>query len=225
MREARLAPLSGVVFVVLLVTAALVIGNFDFMPPAGEVADFYQNDSTRIMTGAYLGLLATVFLLWFSGSIYSSLHRGESGSGRLAVSAFGGGVFASGLIALGFVATIAGAERAMLRGPIDPDAAAALFDLASLSASGAAFGFAAMLGAFAIAGSWPGFPRWLTWASGVIAVGLLSPVNYIVLSLVVLWVPVVGIILYRGQRDLRTSPDDARPSGQVQNGLSEQEIV
>lgn len=191
--------MAGVIFAILFVTAALVIDNYEFMPPAGEVAGFYQDDSARIMTGAYLGLLSTVFLILFCGSVYSALRERGAGAASLSLSmaAFGGGVFAAVFIAVGFVATIAGAERALLRGPIDPDAAAALFDLSSLSSSGSAFGFALLLGGFAMRGLRAGFSRWLIWSSGAIAVGLLSPVNYIVLGLLLLWVPLVAVLLFR----------------------------
>ena len=92
-----------------------------------------------------------------------------------------------------------GAERAGLHGAIDPGGAAVLFDIASGGVGTfASFGFAALIGAYAIvalrSGSQPG---WLTWSSLVLAVGLLSPVNWVVIGLVVVWVPVVAIRLYR----------------------------
>jgi hypothetical protein len=199
-RGERLTSLAGPVWAVLFVAAALVISNYEFMPPAGEVADFYQSGSARVMTGAYLGLLSTPFLVLFSGSISTALRRNEEAPSSLAAAVLGGGVLAAGLIAVGFVATIAGAERTMLRGPIDPDVAAAFFDLSSLSASASAFGFAALLGGFALGGTDADFPRWLTRSSGVIAVGLLSPVNYIVLGLLLVWVPYVAAVLFRRAR-------------------------
>ena len=75
MWESKVAALSGVLFVVLLVASALVTGNFDFMPPEDEIAAFYEADSARIMAGAYAGLVAGFFLLWFSGSVKAALAR------------------------------------------------------------------------------------------------------------------------------------------------------
>jgi hypothetical protein len=197
--ESRVAPLSGVVFAVLLVASALIINNYEFMPPQDEIAQFYLADSRRIMVGSYVGLLASFFLLWFAGSVRSALRRVEGESDRLSTVAFGGGVFAAAMITLGYLATTYGAERALLLEGIDPGGAAVLFDLASAAVgSGAPFGFAALIGGFALIGLRSGeLPRWLAWSSLVMAVGLISPVNWLVVGLVVIWIPVVSVRQYR----------------------------
>ena len=38
-RIERLAPLSGLVSVVLVILGAVIISNYDYLPPAEEVAD------------------------------------------------------------------------------------------------------------------------------------------------------------------------------------------
>jgi hypothetical protein len=44
MWERKVAPLSGVAAAVLIVGSALIINNYQFMPPAEDVADFYQTN-------------------------------------------------------------------------------------------------------------------------------------------------------------------------------------
>lgn len=211
MSESRLAPLSGVLVTVLLVAAVVVIGNYDFMPPAGETSTFYADDPRRVMLGAFLGLLGAPFLIWFTGSLYSALSEGSERVDRLGVLAVAGGVSAAVLISFGFLAHFAGAERALIRGEIDPAGAAVLFDVASLaSGTGAGMGLAVMMGAVAVGVSRAGLPRWLGWTSGIVAVGLLSPINYLVMGLVLVWTPTVGVLLFRGRlgraTDLEVSP-------------------
>jgi hypothetical protein len=36
----------------------------------------------------------------------------------------------------------------------------------------------------------------------VIAIGLISPVNWIVIGLAAIWIPVVGVVLYRQNKDV-----------------------
>ena len=92
----RFAPLTGVVFVVLLVAGVVVINNYDYLPPAGEIESFYEDNSTMISVGAFLALLSVFFFLWFLGSVRSTLRIAEGGTGRLSAVAFGGGVAAAG---------------------------------------------------------------------------------------------------------------------------------
>jgi uncharacterized membrane protein YhaH (DUF805 family) len=199
MWESRVAPLSGLLFVALIVAGSVVINNYEFMPAPEEIAAFYRDESARIMAGGYMGLLSSFFLLWFTGSVKAALSRGQGGSDRLATIAFGGGVLAAGMVALSYMAMFYGAERASLRGGIDPGGAAVLSDLASGAVGTAApYGLAALVGAFAIfAIRTRTQPGWLAWISLVIAVGLISPINYIVIAMAVIWVAVVSIRLYR----------------------------
>ena len=198
MRESKLSPLAGVVFVVLVTGAVAWIGNTSFMPSADEALDMFSNRS-GVTGGAYLGALSAFFLLWFSGSLRSFLARAEGGTGRLAALAFGGGVFAAVCLALSFVILPAGAERFATAGGLDPIAATTLNDVSGMILGNAVpLGFAAMLLGTAIGAIRTRcLPAWAGWLSAIIAVGLLSPVNYIVLAGAVLWVAVVAVVLSR----------------------------
>lgn len=211
MSESRLAPLSGVVFVLLLGAAALVVQNFTFMPPAEEALELFE-DRWAIVGGAYLGALSAFFLLWFAGSLRSFLAASDSGETRLASLAFGGGVFAAAMVALSFVMLAAGAERLALGDGLSPDVATTILDLSGVITGNAApLGFAAMLLATAIVVyRTKAMHVWVAWVSGLLALGLLSPVNWAFLFVPVIWVPAMGIALYRMGGAGEENPQDLR---------------
>ncbi|MCZ6461605.1 MAG: hypothetical protein O6705_05145, partial [Actinobacteria bacterium] len=147
----RFAPLTGVVFVVLLVAGVVVINNYDYLPPAAEIESFYVDSSTAISVGAFLALLSVFFFLWFLGSVRSTLRVAEGGTGRLSAVAFGGGVAAAAAMIVGYSATLAAAQRAGTTGGIGADAATSLHDLASvLVGNTAPIAFAVLVAAAAL---------------------------------------------------------------------------
>ncbi len=197
MWESKFAPLSGVVAVGLLLASALIANNYEFMPPADEVAAFYSGSSVRIITAANFGLLAAFFFLWFGGSVYSALNDGDR---RLAGLALGGGVFAAAMMDLGYLTMLAGAERAWLQPPVDPGTAATLFDLSGLFVgTGGALGLGVLIGAYGLARLRSGSGGAASWISILMALGLISPLGWAVIGAGVLWVAVVSIQLYRRQ--------------------------
>ncbi|REK10603.1 MAG: hypothetical protein DWQ40_12800, partial [Actinobacteria bacterium] len=188
MWESRVAPLSGVVFGLLLIASYLVDPNTDFMPPPGEIVAYLENSPLLVMLGGYLRMLAAVALVWFTGTLYQSMKT--VGDGRLAILAFGGGVMAASLILIGSAAIVAAAERLFVTDAIDAASATALVDLASISVGNAApFGFAVLIGAAGIALLAAQRPnRRIGWVSVAIALGLLSPYGWVVLAATLIWV-------------------------------------
>lgn len=201
MWESRVAPLSGVLFGVLLIASYLVDPNADFMPPPGDIVSHIQDGPLSVMLGGYLRMLAAAGLVWFAGSLHRSVQR--LGDSRLAQLAFGGGVMAASLIAIGSAATVAAAERMVVTDSIDPGAAAALFDLAGIAVGNAApLGFAILIGAAGIAIlRSSGSNSWIGWASIIIALGLLSPYGWVLLAAILVWIPAAGIWLYRSESE------------------------
>lgn len=199
MWEKRAAPLSGVVFAACLITGFIVDSNTEFMPSESEVVAHLQNGPTRVAIGAYLTLLAAAALIWFSGSVYKSLSRTDDDEGRLSVLALGGGIFAAALLAVGAVATIAAAERLSVTNTIEPGVAAALLDINGIAlGNGAPMGLAVLIGVWGIVSFQEGSRRpWFGWLSVLIALGLISPFGWVAIGAAVLWVPAVGVWLYR----------------------------
>lgn len=201
MWESRVAPLSGVLFGTLLLASFLVDANTDFMPPEDEIVAYLADGPLRIMLGAYLRLLAAAALVWFSGSLYKSIRLIDDDNERLSLLAFGGGVFGAALIAVGAVAIVAAAERMWVVEAVDAGAAAALFDIAGIAiGNGAPLGLGVMIGAAGIASlRTPGQYRWTGWSSVIIGLGLISPYAWVILAVVLVWVPAAGLWIYRAQ--------------------------
>jgi hypothetical protein len=189
----RKATLTGSAFTVLLAAAVLTMQNFSFMPSQAEAIGFFEDRGRLITWGAFFGGIACFCLIWFGALL---AHRLQSNAFPIAAgAALGGSVFAAVATGLGFMFLAAGAERTVLGGGIPPEVAAILYDLASVSVGNAApFGFALLTAAVVISGR-EHFPNWFIWASGVLTIGLISPVNYAVVALTLVWIPVSGIWL------------------------------
>lgn len=201
MWESKVAPLSGVLFALLLIAGFVVDPNTEFMPPERDIVAHLHEGPVRVMTAAYLGVLAALALVWFSGSLYKSIRRIDDDGGRLSTLALAGGVLASALLVVGRAATVAAAERVWITGSMEPGAAAALFDISAIAiGNGAPIGMGVLIGASAIASlRTEGQYRWTGWVSLLIALGLVSPYGWAVLAVALLWVLVAGIWIYRAQ--------------------------
>jgi hypothetical protein len=174
-----LAPLTGVVSVVLVIFGAIVISNYDYLPPAEKVADFLNNNPTRISTGAYLSSISAFFLIWFAGSLRSALILRESGTGRLSTVAFGGGVAAAVAMGTSFTAILSAGLRAGAPGGITPIGAVTMFDFwGQVMGQMFAISLAVLIGATAVISlRTTFFPMWFGWTSVLIAVGLQPPLR------------------------------------------------
>jgi MFS family permease len=199
MWESRVAPLSGVLFALFVLVGFAVDPNADFMPPEPEIVAHIQAGPLRVMTAAYLMILASGALTWFSGSGYKALRRLDDDNGRLAALALAGGVFAAALIAVGGAALIAAAERLWIADIIDPGAAAGLVDLSGIAiGNGAPIGLGVGIAAAGVVSMRTGSRhRWVGWGSVLLALGLVSPLGWALLVVGVVWVPVAAIWLYR----------------------------
>jgi hypothetical protein len=204
-RLERLAPLTGVGFLILIVIGFVVGGSTpDIDDPAAEVVAFWRDNTGRQYTSAWLVGVAALFLLWFGGSLRSAISRAEGGDGRLAALSFGGTITAAvGLLLLASM-TFALADTA---GEMPPQVVLTLnvlsYDLflplaggvvVLLVAAGIAFIRIAVL------------PRWLGWVALVLAVVILTPLGFFGLLAWLLWITVVSILLYLRGGDASSLP-------------------
>jgi hypothetical protein len=194
----RFAPLIGVLAVVLTVIGIVLPGSTpDFLDKPQEIADFYADDSGKLIAAAYIGLLGTVAFLWFLGVLRSRLRRAEGPHGRLSTTALGGGIVAAAMFLLVDGFNLAGALRADEDGRIDPAVAATLYDMSGLSISLAAFGASVLVVATAaLAFRTRVLPRWLGWISVLLGIGLLTPISYIFVGIFLLWLLAVAVLLF-----------------------------
>lgn len=198
-RWARFAPLTGVVFVALMLVGTVVINEWTRLPAAGDIQELLQDDWVRVYVGAYTAMVGAFFLAWFAGSVRVRLREAEGAPGRLAAVAFGGGLAAAVCLAIGYGTLIAAAARAGDDAGIATETAVALYDL-----SGAIVGnvspvlFAVLIGAVAVVGLRTGaFAGWINWVSLALAVVLLSPWGWAVLVVVLAWVAWLSFALYQ----------------------------
>ena len=210
-RLERLAPLTGVVFVVLLLVGVgfTTFSGPEYPAPADEILDHYTDNSARVWVGSYLGMLAVFFFLWFVGSLRSFLRPAEGGTGRLSAVAFGGGVAAGALYLASFTMSLTAAFRADEPGGIGEQAATTLFDLGgSLFVAAVPMALAVVLAATAFVGFRTAvLPAWLVWVTAVIAVGLVTPIAWIVHIVFLAWVLFMSVFLY-----LREAPAQSAPT-------------
>jgi hypothetical protein len=198
----RVAPLSGVVFLVVALLGALVLYPSDapdFVDDPAKIAAFYNENDGDILMATVAYMLSSFFLLWFVGTLRSHIRSGEGASGRLAGIAFGGGVTAATLLLAAAGTEAVAALRVDEQDAIDPQMAAVYSDLSSILFGAAApFGMAVLLAASAVAGfRFRVLPAWLAGIAAVLALGcIIPPISFMVLIVSFFWIGATGVVLY-----------------------------
>ena len=194
-----LAPLTGVLFVVLAVLAFIISGETpDTNDSPQKILDFYvKNDSSQLWAGAVLAW-STVPLMFFMGVLRSTLRAAEGSIARLSAVAFGGGIVLvlGALSFAGFTFTLGDVADDGLT----PQAAQALNALNSDFFFPVAVGVATLMIATTIAtlGS-RALPAWLGWAALVIGIVALTPLGFFAFLAFLLWTIVTSIVLWRAR--------------------------
>jgi hypothetical protein len=204
-RIARVAPLTGVVFFALALAGVVSMGESpDFAGKPSEFAEYYTDEKSRVILGSMIFIVSIFFLLWFLGTLATASRRAEGEEGRVSRIAYGGGLVGSALLLGGMSLNAMAALRVDEQGSISDDVAVVYGDLSStLGFLAAAVGFAVLLAGIAVV-NWrtPFLPRWLTWVTAIIALGLLEPVaSWLFVLMTPLWVAVVGSLLFLQQPD------------------------
>jgi hypothetical protein len=203
----RLTPLTGVVFVVLLVISFIVSGDTpDFDDSAQDVVSFYSSHESSQTIGAILGAYAVLFFVFFAGTLRGALRRTEEPPGVLSVVAFGGAL----LVAVGG-ATFAGLTFVLAdmadESTIDPAATQALSVLNSEFFIPIAVGTAVFLIAAGIAivrGA--ALPAWFGWTGLVIGVLAVTPAGFFAFLAMLAWVLAASLTLYAQARSATAPP-------------------
>ncbi len=193
-RWTRLAPLTGVIAVVLAVIAGIVAGAEppDADAPADEVVAFYVDEDSSLIAGSILTAYAALFLVFFAGALRVALRRAEAQGGLSAFALAGGVIMALGtLIFAGLDFTLADTA-----GSLDPAAAQALHAISEQLFFPLAIGLATLFLASGIAivrGA--ALPAWLGWVAIVIGIVALTPAAFFAFLLAGIWILVVSIWL------------------------------
>lgn len=198
----RWAPLGGIIFIVLIVIGAGLIGDHpDPDAPEQEITDYLGDGDkhTLNIVGAYLWVLAGIGLLWFLTQLRSILRAAEGGAGTLSNLGFGAGVIFVGLLmaSAGAIAAVAGAIEFRDAPDIDPDFVRIMPQMgyAMLLLGGGFAAIVLVLTTSAISLQTGVFPQWLTWLGFLAAIVLLFAIIFLPMIALLIWVLAVAIVL------------------------------
>ena len=195
------APLMGVLFVVVVVVSFFLLGDGQDATDktAQEIVDFYTDNSGQQMAGALLVGLASILFLFFAGWIRRVMRDAEGEGGILSAVAFGGGIVFTAGAAVGASLHLALADTA---DDIDPVAVQAINAIDWDYFLPFAVGMSVFLLASGISIVRHGvLPKWLGWVAIVIGVAAYTPAGFFGFLGGLLWilvVSVIGIVRARG---------------------------
>lgn len=194
-----LAPLTGVVFVVLAIIAFAIGGE----PPGAddppeEIVQHYVDNDSSVMFGAALATLAATFMVFFFGYLRKVLRTAEGVGGMLSLVAFAGAVvFALG-IAIDSTISFALAETAE---DIDPTAVQGLQALWDNDFLPLALGLQVLWFATGLSVILHGaLPKWLGWVAIVLGVIAVTPIGFLAGLLGAIWILIVSVMLTQRAR-------------------------
>lgn len=195
-RLSQLAPLTGIVAVVLLILGLSMVGMNEYLPSVDQATAFLKNNAHEKGIWDYLGLVSSAFMVWFAGSMSSAVDTGEGDAGRLARITFGGGLAVGIVVAVAFATTVAAADRSA--SGISPEEAVTMYDLRS-GLTGAALPvslglFSGAAGAAIIRSG--RFPAWFGWLGVLAGLAALSPFGYILQVGPLAWIAIVSVWLF-----------------------------
>lgn len=205
MNTKQLAPLSGVVAVVLIIAAFAVGGE---TPEANDsltkVVSYYSDHDSDLQISAGLLGLGALFFLIFSTTVAGVLRRAQGESGGSSALCFAGGiVFAVGatiFAGLGFTA-------GDVAGDVDPVVIQALNALGADMFFTVAVGTGAfLLGAGVATLKTGALPRWLGWAAVVIGVIAVTPIGFFGFIALGVWTLIASVMLAMQSGDTSDSP-------------------
>jgi hypothetical protein len=211
-RWERIAPLSGVVAVVLLVVGFLVFGLAGDRPgddaAADEYLSYFRDDAGAVWVGSWIAFIGFAAFIWFLGSLRTALLRAEGGVGRLASLAFAGGVAATILLLASLATQISGAIAADESENLSAQTAEALWWAGNGFFVAATFALAILLAATAIVALRSRvLPSWFAWLSGVMALVALVPfISWaLVIFVMPLWIVGMSLWMWRGHEAHRAA--------------------
>ena len=194
-RWERFAPLTGVVFFVLIaITLALSNDTPDTNSSTADTVSYWSAHDSRLIASAIIGTFAVIFFIWFGGSLRSALMRAEGGEGRLSTLAF------AGILVIGITGGIGSSLTFVVADTVNDVPAEATQALSVLS-SDFFLPFLAGIALFMFATGicvlrHGGLPRWLAWAAIVIGVATVTPIGFVGFLGAFIWTLVASIVLY-----------------------------
>jgi hypothetical protein len=193
----RFAPLTGVLFLVLVIVAVIVGGESPAADDSVEkVLDYFKGDRDSAIAASIILGSATVPFLWFAGVLRAVLAAAEGPPARLANTALAGAVLtAAGINMLaGFNFSAADSVN-----DVSPEVTQTLSVLQSDFFLPVLFGVAVFMLASGLAiVRFGALPAWVGWVALVLGVAALtfSPASFFATILMIIWIAAVGVMLF-----------------------------
>jgi Domain of unknown function (DUF4386) len=208
----RWAALSGIVFVVLMLTGAFFVTDVpEADASASDIASYLADSEnhTRNIIGAYVWVLGGLAFLGFVAGLRAVLRRAEGEPGTLSSLVFGAGVVFTAVWSVSAVAISAVAYSVEFSdAPVsDPDLVRVLPQLGSLLLllGGGFAGILLLLATSILIFRTSVLPRWLAWFGILVAIALVFDVTYTNILPFVAWVAAASIALLMRQEETATA--------------------
>lgn len=195
-RWSRMAPLTGVLFVVLTIVAVFSNNAETPKPSAGaaKVFAFYSAHRSEVETSGIMFALAFLVLVLFAGAVRAYLRQNGASEGLSALVLAGGVLMATGALAA------TGIEYGLAHNLhyFSPEAAKTLNFISNelfLPVLAGGFLFGVCSGLAILRGS--ALPDWLGWVAIVIGIAVLvPPASFPALLAFLIWSLVVAVLMY-----------------------------
>ena len=210
----RWAPISGAVWVVLMVVAFAVAGSSpDTDATNAKIAAYMAKDSnqTKNIVAYVMVAIGILFLIYFYSTLRARLADAEGGIGRSSAAlVFGAGLLSVAFTLIGitlFVSTLLVAQDAD-KFPLDPGFYRITQDLGyPLWVAGTMVGALVTWGTAAVVRRTGMLPSWYAWFSIVVGVICIVALFFIPIFVFLLWILVTSILLVA--RPASTRPSQA----------------
>jgi uncharacterized membrane protein SirB2 len=218
MVKQRWAALSGIVFVVLMLTGAFFVTDVPEADASAQEIAAYLDDSgnhTRNLIGAYIWVLGGLAFLGFLAGLRAVLRRAEGDPGTLSSLVFGAGVVFTAVwsVSAAALATVAYSVELADAPVSDADLVRVLPQLGSLLLllGGGFAGILLLVATSILVFRTRVFPRWFAWLGILAAIVLVADVAYMNILPLVALVGVASIALLMRQDETATA---AAPASQ-----------
>jgi hypothetical protein len=209
----ELAPLTGALFVVLVVVSFFAVAGStpDSDASARKVVSYFGDNENKEIVASVVLALSAVPLLFFSGVLRERLRAALPGRSVLPIVAFAGGVVA----AAGFlVAATLHFALADLATDIQPVAAQAINAIDNDFFLPFTTGLAVLLLATSllVVRAKVVLPVWLGWVGIVLFVVFFTPAGFVAFGLSGIWIIVASVLLYLRGETAAVAPRPAGPA-------------
>lgn len=190
------APLTGALFVVLVLVAFIGLGGDtpEGDASARKVVSFYTDNETKQILAAVVLSLSTVPLLFFSALLRERFRAALPGRSALPSFTFGAGIVAAGGFAAAAGVHFALADYAK---DVQPAAAQAINAIDGDFFLPFTTGIAALLlGSSLLTIRTRLLPAWMGWVGVLLFIVFFTPVGFIAFGLSGIWIIVASVLLY-----------------------------